>query len=93
MLLQHIQVKLVNVHRNIGRIATILETDKETHILLIQELWVGRVAVLHLDDNPDGIDQIGATAHPEWEALLPRHDPDDTCKAIAFVRKPLMNHN
>jgi hypothetical protein len=51
---------------------------------------VGCVTTLRSDNNPNGIEQRGTTLHPQWEVLTPPHQPSDTCKAVAFVRKQLM---
>jgi hypothetical protein len=51
MSLQHIKVKLVNVHRDNKRIHTLLNDDTNTHIFLIQELWYGTVATLRSDTD------------------------------------------
>ncbi len=89
MSLHHIRVKLVNIHQSNDQIHALLHKDNEVQILLLQKPWFGTVVTTRSDTDPNGTPQWGLPINPTWKLFLPKHTPDNTCKAITYVRKSL----
>ena len=84
-----IRVKSVNVQMSNDRITTFLQRNKHFNVLMIQEPWMGTVATLRSDTDPVGVAQQGAPFNSMWDLHLPRHTPDQRCRAITYTRKSL----
>jgi len=82
----------VNVHCSNNRIHTLLNSDDEFDILLIQEPWFKTVATLCSDTDPEGREQLGAPTNNMWDLHTPRHDASESCKAIAYTKKKIASH-
>ena len=89
---QPIRVKMLNVQLSNERISTLLQSDINTDILLIQEPWMGTVATLRSDTTPEGDTQIGLPHNDMWDTHLPRHTTGQRCKAAVYTRKALNRH-
>jgi hypothetical protein len=84
-----IRVKMINVQLSNECVSTLLQTDDNFDILMIQEPWMGTVATLCSDTNPEGEIQLGLPYNNKWETHLPRHTTGQICKAITYTRKTL----
>ncbi len=69
---------------------TLLQKHNDTHILLIQEPWFYIVATVHFDNNPKGTPQKGLLHNDMWDAHLPKHGPNNTCKVTIYMCKSLL---
>jgi len=79
-------VKSVNAYQSSECTHTLLQTDGNYDILLIQEPWVGTVATLRSDSDPEGSAQRGTTFNNKWDTYLPTHKPTNEVKAIAYSK-------
>ncbi len=70
-----------------------LQKDSNVQILLLQEPWFGTVATTRSDTDPKGHAQRGPPANPTWEMFLPQLTYADTCKAMAYVHKDLVDNH
>ena len=86
---QPIRVKMLNVQLSNEHVSTLLQSDDNFDILMIQEPWMGTVATLRSDTTPEGDRQLGAPHNNMWEAHLPRHTTGQPCKSIIYTRKTL----
>jgi len=84
-----ISIVLVNMQkRNPLFIAFLQATHAD--IVMVQELWFGRLIPSHSDSNPDGDEVRGFAAHPGWEFFAPKHQKGDICKVVTYVRQSLL---
>ena len=89
---QPIRIKSVNVHRNNGRTHDILQTNDQSHdIILIQEPWFDSVATLRSDTDPNGTAQLGFPANNKWITLSPPHNINDRPKVCIYINRKTIN--
>jgi hypothetical protein len=50
---------------------------------------MGTIATLRSDTNPEGEPQQGLPFNNMWDMHIPRHKPDEQCKAVAYTQKAL----
>jgi hypothetical protein len=75
------------MHHSNDRIHTLLNSNDEFNILLIQEPWFKMVAMLRSDTDPEGRIQLGAPINNKWDLHTPKHDMTESCKVIAYTKK------
>jgi hypothetical protein len=80
------QVNILFVNMRCCNMAThtLLNTNSDADIILIQEPWYGKFGMMCLDMNPEGVKVLGGVANPKWDCLYPRVVCDEYCKVIAY---------
>src|SRR6266851_2532707 len=68
----------------------LLQKSDKIDILIIQEPWFYTVATIRSDADPEGTPQKGLPHNNMWDAHLPKHTPDDTCKVAIYTKKTLL---
>jgi hypothetical protein len=84
----------VNMRRNNNLIHSLLSTNENAHLILIQEPWFNRIGTVRRDDTYQGEEVLGGVACPAWEPIHPAVAVGKPPKVMAYVRKNLQNtHN
>jgi hypothetical protein len=65
----------------------LLNSDKETNLLLIQEPWFNKIGTARQDNARLGVDVLGGVASPEWELIYPGLTEGQRPKVMAYARK------
>ena len=87
------KILLANMRHMNAAMHTLLHTNLEDDILVVQEPWFGRIRVMRSDSNKEGKDTLGGTAHPEWTVCYPYHTHDKCVKVITYTCKFSWMHN
>ena len=80
------QVKLlfVNMRHHNAATHSLLNTNTEADIILVQEPWYDKINTARLDTNPDGTDTLGGVSNPKWDCIYPRTTRGTRCKVMAY---------
>ena len=83
-----VQVKLLFVNMQCHNVAThtLLNTNKDANIILIQEPWFDKIGINHSDLDPNGEETFGGVANPGWDLLYPKTACNSHCKVMAYRR-------
>jgi Endonuclease-reverse transcriptase len=65
---------------------SLLNTNSDTDIILIQEPWYGKIGTACSNTNPEGVEVLGGVANPMWDCLYPKVMWDEHCKVMAYRR-------
>ena len=66
----------------------LLNGNKKTHLILVQEPWFDTIGTRRNDNARNGIDVLGGVASPTWEIHYPGHANGQRPKVMAYSRKP-----
>ena len=84
----------VNMRRSNKLIHSLLSTNENAHLILIQEPWFDRIGTARRDDAYQGEEVLGGVACPAWEPIYPAVAVGKPPKVMAYVRKNLQStHN
>jgi hypothetical protein len=79
-----VNILFINMgHRN-AAMHTLLNTNTDADIILVQKPWFDKIGMAHSDNNPDGIDTLGGVANPKWDCLYPKVTHGMCCKVMAY---------
>ena len=84
---QHISIASVNMRKRNAVTHALLNSEKDTHLLLIQEPWYDKIGTARSDNARQGIDVQGGAASPEWELIYPGLTEGQRPKVMAYARK------
>ena len=70
-------------HRN-APTHTLLNTNSDADVILVQEPWFNRIGTACSDVNPDGVDILGGVANPKWDCIYPKIASSERCKVMAY---------
>ena len=70
----------------------LLNSDTNTHLMLIQEPWFDKIGTARKDNARDGVDVLGGVASPAWEILYPGFKEGQYPKVMAYARKQIPNN-
>jgi hypothetical protein len=70
-------------HRN-AAMHSLLNSNKQVDIILVQEPWHGKIGTACLDVNPKGVDILGGAANPMWDCIYPKTNLGKRCKVMAY---------
>ena len=76
----------VNMHCHNTPTHTLLNTNPDADIILVQEPWFDRIGTACLDVNPDRVDVLGGVANPKWDCIYPKIASGKCCKVMAYQR-------
>jgi hypothetical protein len=65
----------------------LLNSDKSTHLLLVQEPWFDKIGTARQDNTRYGVDVQGGASSPEWELIYPVFAEGQCPKVMAYARK------
>jgi hypothetical protein len=83
-----------NMQRSNNLIHSLLSTNENAHLILIQEPWFNRIRTARRDDAYQGEAVLGGVACPAWEPIHPTVAVGKPPKVMAYVCKNLQNmHN
>jgi hypothetical protein len=77
----------VNMRKQNAVTHTLLNSDSETHLILIQEPWFDTIGTARKDSARQGVDVLGGVASPAWEIHYPGHTKAQRPKVMAYSRK------
>jgi Endonuclease-reverse transcriptase len=66
------------------RLHAILNSNKHTDLILVQEPWFDRIDTVRSDFEPGGTDTLGMVANPLWDILYPKYNLGKRCKVVAY---------
>jgi hypothetical protein len=69
----------------------LLNSDTNTHLLLIQEPWYNKIGTARKDSAREGTDVLGGAASPAWEILYPGLKEGQRPKVMAYARKQVQD--
>ncbi|KAH9006050.1 hypothetical protein EDB84DRAFT_1573029 [Lactarius hengduanensis] len=76
----------VNMRRRNAAMHALLETNETDDILLVQEPWFGHIGTKRADNEREGEEILGGTAHQKWELLYPYFSKDKRAKVMVYKR-------
>jgi Endonuclease-reverse transcriptase len=65
---------------------TLLNTNPNVDIILVQELWFDKIGTTHSDVDPNGVDILSGAANPKWDCIYPKVKQGVRCKVMAYQR-------
>ena len=80
-------IALVNMRKRNAVTHTLLNSNNNAHIILIQEPWFDKIGTARKDNARQGVDVLGGVACPKWELIYPGHTEGKPPKVMAYVRK------
>ena len=90
---QPIHMASVNMRKRNPVTHALLNSDRNTNILFIQEPWFDRIGTARKDNARQGVDIQGGVASPEWELIYPGFKEDQCPKVMTYIRKTSRNRN
>ena len=78
----------VNMRKRNAVTHALLNSNKNAHILFIQEPWYDRIGTARKDSAHQGVDVLGGVANPTWELIYPGTTEGQRPKVMTYVRKP-----
>ena len=89
----HQPIRIVSVNMRKCNVVThaLLNSIKNTNIILIQEPWFNRIGTARDDNAHEGMDILGGAAAPAWDIIYPGHTKDKPPKVMAYTRKQTQN--
>jgi hypothetical protein len=89
----YINILFVNMcHRN-AVTHSLLNTNKDADIIMVQEPWYDKIGSTHSDSDPEGVDKLGRVANPKWDCIYPKTEQGERCKVMAYCRISLTHFN
>jgi hypothetical protein len=82
-----IPIASVNMRRRNAVTHALLNSAKDTQLLLLQEPWFDTIGTARKDTARQGIDVLGGVASPGWEILYPGLLDGQRPKVMAYARK------
>ena len=86
-----IHIVPVNMCKHNAVTHALLNSIKDTHLILLQEPWFNKIGTARSDNAREGIDVLDGVANPAWKLLYPASDKDNPPKVMAYVRKQNQN--
>ena len=83
--MRNYRIASVNMRHMNASMHVLLETNKEDNILLVQEPWFRRIGMKRCDDDLEGRETLGGTAHPKWELLYPYYTNNKRAKVMTYA--------
>jgi hypothetical protein len=80
----HVKLLFVNMCHHNAAMHTLLNTNTDADIILVQEPWFDRIGMTCLDTNPDGVDTLGGVSNPKWDCIQPKTPCGACCKVMAY---------
>ena len=84
---QHISIASVNMRKRNAVTHALLNSEKNTHLLFIQEPWFDKIGTARSDNARQGVDIRGGAASPEWELIYPGLTEGQRPKVMTYARK------
>jgi Endonuclease/Exonuclease/phosphatase family len=72
---------------------SLLNSNKQADIILVQEPWHGKIGTTRSDSNPEGVKVLGGAANPLWDSFYPKTNRGERCKVIAYCRTSSTHFN
>ena len=88
MIITPIQITSINMRRMNFLLPVFLQSTTAS-IVLVQEVWFGRISTLCSDTDPDGVTVYGPPKHDDWDCILPQYSGDEKCQVACYVRKSI----
>jgi hypothetical protein len=83
----------VNMRKRNAVTHTLLNSDSNTHLMLIQEPWFNAIGTARKDSARQGTDVLGGVASPAWEIHYPGYTEGQRPKVMAYSRKQAREGN
>ena len=83
----NIRIASVNMRKRNPVTHALLNSDKGTNILLIQEPWYSKIGTARKDNAKHGVDVQGGVSSPEWEIVYPGLTEGQRPKVMTYARK------
>ena len=80
-------IALVNMRKHNAVTHTLLNSNNNAHIILIQEPWFNKIGTARKDNARQGVDVLGGVACPKWELIYLGHTEGKPPKVMAYVCK------
>ena len=84
---QPIRIASVNMRKCNAVTHALLNSDKVTNLLLVQEPWFNKIGTARQDNARQGVDILGGVASLEWEITYPDLTNGQRPKVMAYARK------
>ena len=82
-----IRIASVNMRKRNAVTHALLNSAKDTNLLLIQEPWFNKIGTARQDNAKQGVDIQGGAAAPDWEIIYPGLADGQRPKVMAYARK------
>ena len=82
-----INIASLNMRKRNATTHALLNSDNNSHLILIQEPWYDTIGTARKDTARQGIDTLGGVASPAWEILYPSLKEGQRPKVMAYTRK------
>jgi len=86
MIITLIQIVSINMRRMNFLLPAFLQSTS-ANIVLVQEVWFGRISTLRSDTDPEGVAIYGPPKHDDWDCILPQFSGTDKCRVACYVHK------
>jgi len=86
MIITPIYIVSINIRRMNFLLPAFLQSTP-ANIVLVQEVWFGRISTLRSDTNPEGVTVYGPPKHDDWDCILPQYSGSDKCRVVCYVCK------
>jgi hypothetical protein len=83
-----VHIASVNMRKRNAVTHALLNSNKNAHIILVQEPWFDKIGTARKDDARQGVDVLGGVACPKWELTYPGFTEGTLPKVMAYSRKP-----
>jgi Endonuclease-reverse transcriptase len=84
-----ILISSANMHKQNAVTHALLNSNLNTHLMLIQEPWFDTIGTAQNDSAWNGVDVLGGVASPAWEIHYPSHAEGQRPKVMAYSHKPM----
>ena len=82
-----LRIASVNMRKRNAVTHALLNSDKDTNLILIQEPWYNKIGTARQDNAKQGVDIQGGVASPKWELIYPGLTDGQRPKVMAYARK------
>jgi hypothetical protein len=92
-LMASVSLVFVNMCHCNAAMYSLLNSNTQADIILVQEPWHGKIGMACSDVDPKGVDILGGAANPMWDCIYPRTKLGKRCKVIAYHYISLSHFN
>jgi hypothetical protein len=86
-----IHIASVNMRKRNAVTHALLNSIRDTHLILIQEPWYNQIGTARKDNAREGVEVLGGVANPAWDIICPGSGKDKKPKVMAYARKQTQN--
>ena len=88
-----IRIASANMRKRNAVTHALLNGNKKTHLILVQEPWFDTIGTARKDSARQGVDMLGGVASPAWDIHYPGHTEGQRPKVMAYSCKQVQVNN